>query len=120
MQCPSCGREMTALSRNRVGCTNVQCPSIRWRGVHEDSADVVELTPSVERDRAAAGSEFLGRLYVKEIRVIEGCRCQGVSLSTVAAGEDKKEVLARTLNVAKDRAQTYQLRGYQVMLRKVA
>ncbi len=87
---------------------------------HEDGTDTVELTPSVERDRSANGGEFLGRLYVKEIRVIEGCRCQGVSLSTVAAGQVKREVQEQTLNVAKNRAQTYQLRGYQVTLRKLA
>ncbi len=119
MYCPSCGRQMIGANEKRARCTNSRCPGLRWRLASHTEANVVELIPAIERDRKTM-REFVGTLYVKEVRVIEGCRCQGVSLSTVAAGEDKQEVQGRTLEAAKCRAEIYRSRGYEVTLAKLA
>ncbi len=130
MHCPSCGREVIGINGKRAACTNPQCPGQRWpvtrahpprpRAPWENSdIGVVQLTPVIERDRGSR-REFVGTLYVKEVRVIEGCRCQGVSLSTVAAGENKEEVRDRTFAAARTRAELYRNRGYEVTMSKFA
>ncbi len=119
MECPSCGREMMGVTERRPRCTNPRCPSLRWHRFPSEDSNIVELVPAVERDRNTT-REFVGVLYVKETRVIEGCRCQGVSLSTVAAGEDKKYVQGKTLEAAKTRAELYRNRGYEVTMAKIA
>jgi hypothetical protein len=110
---------MTGVSEKHPRCTNARCPGLRWRRFPSEDANAVELVPAVERDRKTT-REFVGILYVKEVRVIEGCRCQGVSLSTVAAGEDRKDVQVKTLEAAKMRAEVYRNRGYDVTLSKIA
>ncbi len=119
MDCPSCGREMIGVGEKRPRCTNARCPGLRWRRFPSEDANVVELVPAVERDRKTT-RDFVGTLYVKEIRFIEGCRCQGVSLSTVAAGEDRRNVELKTVEAAKTRAEIYRNRGYEVTLAKIA
>jgi hypothetical protein len=110
---------MIGSNGKRARCTNPRCPGLRWRGRPTEQVNVVELIPAIGRDHNTT-REFVGTLYVKEVRVIEGCRCRGVSLSTVAAGEDKKEVESRTLEAAKTRAEMYRHRGYEVTLSKLA
>ena len=119
MYCPSCGRGMIGANGKRPRCTNPQCPALRWRLTSPDDGSMVELIPAIERDRTTS-REFVGTLYVKEVRVVEGCRCQGVSLSTVAAGESRKDVQLKTLEAAKNRAELYRNRGYEVTLSKLA
>ncbi len=130
MRCPSCGREVPGHNGKHARCTNPQCPGLRWRSARARVAgsrpapgtsdiNVVELTPAIERDRSTR-REFVGTLYVKEVRVIEGCRCQGVSLSTVAAGENRNEVRDQTFAAARMRAELYRNRGYEVMVNKTA
>ncbi len=127
MECPSCGREMIGLNEEQAQCTNAHCPGQRWpaaarvaRRWPENDINVVELTPAIERDNRGTHLEFVGTLFVKEVRVIEGCRCQGVSVSTVAIGEDKEKVRDQTFAAAKTRAELYRNRGYEVTMKKAA
>ncbi len=125
MRCPSCGHEMPGAHGKRALCTNPQCRARRWPATRGEPAaiaedmNVVELTAAVERD-SATPREYVGTIYLKEVRVIEGCRCQGVSLSLVAAGENKDEVRDRTFAAVRSRAELYRNRGYEVRMGKAA
>lgn len=115
MLCPNCGREMV-----RRVCANLHCPSITWRNKGKPTSNVVELSPAIERDATAAVPAFVGSLYVKEIRLIDDYPCQGVSLSTVAVGGNRRMVQDKTSAEAKQWAKRYLHRGYKVVLKKVA
>ncbi len=116
MDCPNCGRPMVGRNRRDVRCTNVKCPGIRWTGIGK-GGNLVELTPLIERQPVER--EFVGKIYVREIRVVDGHPCQGVSLSTVVCGEDPREVRSVTFTTAKSRADVYEARGYEVRLNKL-
>lgn len=112
VRCQHCGREMFA-----AGCANLHCPGIRWRQTPIKGMDRVELCPSVQRSASRHG--FVGTLYTKEIRLVDGCECQGVSASTVAFGSDKKQVAEQIAAAVTQRARLYAYRGYRVTLKKL-
>ncbi len=113
MHCEHCGREISAGR-----CANLLCPGMtRWRPRVTAEANVVELRPFVERGQTSKG--FIGTLYTREVRIIDGCECRGVSVSTVASGESKEEVLRQLSALAKQRADHYSCRGYKVVMPKL-
>ncbi len=120
MTCRSCGREMTRLNGAYLCCVNLHCPTRFQRGRAGPPANTAELTPSVARDGDSRRGAYVGRVYVKETRIVNDCDCQGVSFSTVAIGDDRREVRERTFSEAAARAQQYAARGYRVTLKRVA
>ncbi len=112
VRCSHCGRELAAGL-----CTNLRCPGISWRNSRSNGTNVVELQARVER--GPSDNAFVGALYTKEIRIVDGCECQGVSISTLGSGTSKKDLVQRLVAVARERAQHYSARGYKVVLTKL-
>ncbi len=115
MVCARCGREVV-----NGYCVNVHCPGMNWRGKKNSQTNVIELRPAIERDCSSPDRAFVGSILVKEVRFVDGNPCQGISLSKVAVGAEKKKVQASTSGSARQWAEHYMQRGYRVMLRRIA
>ncbi len=115
MVCARCGREVV-----NGYCVNVHCPGMNWRGTKNSQADVIELRPAIEQDFSSLRRAYVGSILVKEVRFIDGNPCQGISLSKVAVGTEKKKVEGSTCGSARQWAEQYEQRGYRVMLRRIA
>ena len=96
----------------------MQCPDL-YDLKRGNSADVVELQPSVQRAQAADKQLFVGELYTKEIRRVSDQDCRGVSVSRLAAGPNRKAVVQQVSVAARELAQRYAARGYKVKLKKL-
>ncbi len=110
-RCKHCGHDTTAGR-----CTNLRCPGINW-STRRQGLNAVELRPVLQRSLANEG--FLGTLYVKEVRMVDDCECQGVSVSTIASGLEKNKVVEQIVSATKERAQHYVVRGYKVKTTKL-
>ncbi len=111
LRCKYCDRETTAGR-----CANLRCPGITWT-TRGQALNIVELRPVLQRGPANEG--FVGALYVKEIRMVDDCKCQGVSVSTIASGAEKSRVIEEIVSATRARAQHYVVRGYKVKTTKL-
>ncbi len=110
-RCKHCGRETTAGR-----CSNLRCLGITWH-TRRQALNTVELRPVLQR--GSSNAEFVGALYVKEVRVVDDCECQGVSVSTIASGVEKSRVVEQIVSATRARAQHYVVRGYKVKTTKL-
>jgi len=98
-------------------CANLRCPGLCWRTSRPTGSNLVELRLFVERGQPRG--DFVGALYAKEIHMVDGQECQGVSVSLVASSASRKDVVRQIAELAKQRAEHYSGRGYKVVMAKL-